>query len=456
MNQELNFFEKRFTIFSLLFFSGILALSSFYVAPDAKADAEPVYSPLDSVLSVVQLAIYGIVIFLIVARWKSSTRTAIRDPWVWLFAGCALFSFIWSDFPDWTLKKGITTMQTTSFGLYMASRYSLKEQLEMLGWAMGIIAVFSLLFSAAFPGAAIEAGVNAGSLRGPFVQKNVLARMMVLGSIVFLLLALENHRHRKLLLGGLSLTVLLILLTGSKTALLLFLTIVILLPLYKALRWSDTLLIPVIITLIVITGSIAVIVVGNWENILLGLGRDPTLSGRTTMWEVAIELIAKRPWLGYGYQGFWQEGGGAEVIWKEEGYKPPHAHNGFINITLDLGLTGLFLLLSTLGVTYGRGIVWLRLCRTAIGLWPIFYVTFFFMYNHSENTIIEHNSIFWVLLVAVSLSMKRLVPVNREENEDQPAQKSSLNRAKKSQVKASNFIDEFNSKSSIDNLQAND
>lgn len=248
------------------------------------------------------------------------------------------------------------------------------------------------------------------------------------------MLALENHRHRYLLWGGLSLSVLLILLTGSKTALLLFLTIVILLPLYKALRWSDTILIPVIITLIVITGSIAVIVVGNWENLLLGLGRDPTLSGRTTMWEVAIELIAKRLWLGYGYQGFWQEGGGAEVIWKEEGYKPPHAHNGFINIALDLGLTGLFLLLSTLGVTYGRGIVWLRLCRTAIGLWPIFYVTFFFMYNHSENTIIEHNSLFWVLLVAVSLSMKRLVAVNQDENEEFSEAKPSWNLSSRSRT----------------------
>lgn len=137
MNPELNFFEKKFTVFSLLFFSGILALSSFFVAPDSKADAEPVYSPLDSVLSLVQLAIYGIVLFLIFARWKSSSRTAIRDPFVWLFAGIAFISFLWSDFPDWTLKKGITTLQTTSFGLYMASRFSLKEQLEMLGWALG-------------------------------------------------------------------------------------------------------------------------------------------------------------------------------------------------------------------------------------------------------------------------------------------------------------------------------
>jgi O-antigen ligase len=166
-----------------------------------------------------------------------------------------------------------------------------------------------------------------------------------------------------------------------------------------------------------VAGSIAVFVTGNWENILLGLGRDPTLSGRTNLWELAIELIGKRPWLGYGYQGFWQEGGGAAVIWKSEGYKPPHAHNGFINMTLDLGLIGLFLFLLLLAVTYFRGIIWLRLGKTTIELWPIFYVTFFFMYNHSENTIIEHNSIFWVLLVSVSLSMKRMIIIQSSKND---------------------------------------
>jgi O-antigen ligase len=417
MNPTLNFIEKRFAIFSLIFFTGVLSLSSFYVAPDSKLDADPVANPLDPLLSLIQYGVYTFALLLILARWKTSLRTALRDPLVWLLTGTALISFLWSDFPDWSLKKGITTLQTTSFGLYMASRYDMKQQLQMLGWALGIIAVFSLLFSLAFPGTAIEAGVNAGSWRGPFVQKNILSRMMVLSAIVFLLLTLENHRYRYLLGSLLLLSVLLILLTGSKTALLLLLTIVCLLPFYRALRWSDTLLIPLLIITILVAGSIAVFVTGNWENILLGLGRDPTLSGRTNLWELAIELIGKRPWLGYGYQGFWQEGGGAAVIWKSEGYKPPHAHNGFINMTLDLGLIGLFLFLLLLAVTYFRGIIWLRLGKTTIELWSIFYVTFFFMYNHSENTIIEHNSIFWVLLVSVSLSMKRMIIIQSSKND---------------------------------------
>ncbi|HEY9611934.1 O-antigen ligase [Allocoleopsis sp.] len=407
MSPLLNFLEKRFTIFALIFLTEALRFASLFVDPDPKADAPPASNPFDSLMSLLQYGIYGTTLFMLVARWKSSLRVAVRFPLVWLLPATALMSFLWSDFSALSLQKGITTIQTSYFGLYMASRFNLKQQLQMLAWALGIVAVFSVLFSLAFPGAAIEAGANAGALRGPFAQKNILARIVVLAAIVFLLLALDSRRHRHWLWGGFSLSVLLILLTGSKTALLLFLIMVILLPFYQALRRKDTILIPLIITLILVTGSIAVIVVGNWENLLLGLGRDPTLSGRTDLWELAIEKISERPWLGYGYQGFWQEGGGAEIIWKAEGYKPPHAHNGFVNITLDLGLTGLCIFLLTLAVNYGRSIAWLRLGRTTVELWPIFYVTFFFMYNNTENTIISHNSIFWALLVAVSLSLKR-------------------------------------------------
>jgi O-antigen ligase len=417
MNPLLNFLEKRFTIFALIFLTELLRFASLFVDPDAKSDAPPAYNPFDPISSLLQQFIYVTTLVLLLARWKSSLQTGLRYPLIWLLPVTALMSFLWSDFSSWSLPKGITTIQTTYFGLYMASRFNLKQQLQMLAWALGIVAVVSLLFNLALPGAAIEAGANAGAWRGPFTQKNIFARLMVLAAIVFLLLALDSRKHRNWLWGGFGLSVFLILMTGSKTALLLFLSVVILLPLYKALRWKDTKVIPLIIILVLVAGSMAVFVMGNWENILLGLGRDTTLSGRTTLWELAIEKIAERPWLGYGYQGFWQNGGGAEIIWKHEGYKPPHAHNGFVNIALDLGLVGLCVFLLTIAVNYWRSIAWLKYGKTTIELWPIFYVTFFFMYNHSENTIISHNSLFWALFVAVSLSMKRMRAVLPEQKE---------------------------------------
>ena len=414
MNPVLSLAEKCFTIFSLVFLTGLLSWSSLFVSPDPKVAALNVDSPFESIASLLQYLIYTIAFLLLIARWRSSIWVALNDPFVWLLPTIALASFLWSDFPDWSLRKAFATVQTSYFGWYVASRFSLKQQLQLLGWALGIVVLLSVAFTLIFPSAAIEAGANAGAWRGPFTQKNLFARLLVLGSIVFLLLALDSHKQRWICGIGFSVCVGLIVLTSSKTALLLLVLFMVLLPLYRSLRWQGTIMVPLMITVVLVGGSIAAAILGNWENLLHAFGRDATLSGRIGLWQSAIEKILERPWLGYGYQGFWRETGEATVIWASEGYKPPHAHNGLINLSLDLGLIGLAVFLLTIGMNYFRAIYWLRLGKTSIELYPICYITFFLMYNSSENTIIEQNSIFWALFVAIALSMHRSYPIEAE------------------------------------------
>ena len=410
MNPYLKFFESRFATFGFIFLTGMLRLASFVTDPDPSEDAVSLPNPYDKLSSLFQQFVYLTSLLLLIARKKTSARTLIRDPLIWTLPLMAVLSFLWSDFPANSKRRGITIIQTSYFGLYVASRFTVRQQLQMLGWAFGIITVFSFLFCLAFPGTGIEMGANAGSWRGPFAQKNLLARFMVLSAIIFLLLALDNPKYPKVSWGLFGLSVLMILLTGSKTALLLFLTVIMLLPFYKLLRNKDTLIIPVVVLGILIGGSVLIFVTSNWLDILAALGRDPTLSGRTTLWEIAIMKIKQRFWLGYGFQAFWVDGGGAVPIWQHEGYKPPHAHNGFVNMGLDLGVLGLILFLLTIISNYLRSIIWLRSSNSMADLFPIFYITFFFMYNHTESTIIEPNSLFWALLVSISLSMKRVKP----------------------------------------------
>ena len=408
MNPLLNLFEKGFTVFTLIFFTGALANDSLYISPDPRVDASSVYNPIYPVLSLVQLAVYGITVLLLIARWRNSIQTALRNKIVWCLTGIVLISFFWSDFPDISLRKGFNVFQTVLFGLYMASRFSLKEQLRLLALALGIVAVYSLLFSFAFRGSAIEAGANAGAWRGPFTQKNLTARLMTLSVTVCLLAALGKGKRSYLYWFGCLASLILLFLSGSKTGLLVLINLMIVLPLYRSLRWRTTIVIPLIITVVIIGGSIGTTIIENWESLLLSLGRDPTLRGRTELWTAALDKIAERPWIGYGFQGFWQNGGESMYVWKAVQYKPPHAHNGYINITLDLGLIGLILFMLGLASVYIRSIAWLRLDKSSAGLLPITYVTFLFMYNHSESTIVDYNSIFWAVFNAMALSMRRI------------------------------------------------
>ncbi len=44
----------------------------------------------------------------------------------------------------------------------------------------------------------------------------------------------------------------------------------------------------------------------NVIDLVLGrLGKDSTLSGRTVLWDFAVDAYERKPWLGYGYKGYW-------------------------------------------------------------------------------------------------------------------------------------------------------
>ncbi len=84
------------------------------------------------------------------------------------------------------------------------------------------------------------------------------------------------------------------------------------------------------------------------------LNKDPTLTGRTLLWARADDLIARRPFFGYGYQAIWM-GDSADTIGLRRltgitDARVFHFHNQFRQTGVDTGLVGLGVLLSTLVV----------------------------------------------------------------------------------------------------------
>lgn len=423
MNPLLNFAEKRFSVLALLVFSGLLNFASLNNASEGTSGyGVYVSSMFDRMVSLLQLGVYAGTIFLIIARFKSVVRPALRDVFLWGLVATIIISFFWSDVPSISRKAGTNVLQTTLFGLYLASRYTLKEQVRIIAWALGIGAVITVMYTLAFRGGGIESGTHAGAWRGPLLHKNLLARLMLLPALSTLLVALNVRRYRYLVWTVCGICVGVIVLTTSKTALIIFLTLIVLLPFYRALRWSDNLAIPFFITLILIGGSLATWGVASWDNLLFSLGKDPTLSGRTEIWDAVIHQIWERPWLGYGYQGFWLEGGESEFVWRAIRYKVYHAHNGFLNLTVDLGFVGLFFFGFSILLTYFRAIKWVRSTKEPEDLWPIAYVTFLLMYNYTESTIVEPHSLFWILYVSATLSLKRLPMSNTRPVEQEVRQ----------------------------------
>lgn len=82
------------------------------------------------------------------------------------------------------------------------------------------------------------------------------------------------------------------------------------------------------------------------------VGRSSDLTGRGTFWPMAPGLILERPFLGYGYLGFFNSGAYSRAwdIWRYQLYWfTPEFHNTLLDILISLGLVGAFGYVLTLG-----------------------------------------------------------------------------------------------------------
>jgi O-antigen ligase len=110
------------------------------------------------------------------------------------------------------------------------------------------------------------------------------------------------------------------------------------------------------------------------------LGRDPTLTDRTIIWNTLLSLHTNS-WIGTGYESFWL-GPRLQQIWQVvAGIN--EAHNGYLDMYLNLGFIGVVFLVAFLTASYGT--IWKKfaashaLAALSLGVW-----TAMLFYNVTE------------------------------------------------------------------------
>lgn len=368
----------------------------------------------DPKMQIIWSGIYIITLLLTISQWKQFIHVASRNKLLLLLIGIALVSFLWSAAPLVTVRRSLALVGTTLFGVYLATRYSPSQLLRIIAWTFGIGAVLSVVFALALPEYGIQPYGGAMTWRGIYRHKNLLGRLMGLNAIVLLLLATNTPKYRWLIWSGISLSVGLLLLSQTKGGLVGFVILLLLLPIYKALRLNYTLVLPFLIIVLNIAGIVIMWLVNNLESLLASIGKDITLSSRTPLWEAVIHKIQERPLLGYGYSAFWLgwQGESADV-WQIE-WNAPNAHNGILDVCIDLGLVGLIVFLLGFFITFIRGVKWLRLTKTPEPVFVLVYLTYMLITSQSESNILTQNDIFWVLYVALSFAIPRTCIIESE------------------------------------------
>jgi O-antigen ligase len=232
-----------------------------------------------------------------------------------------------------------------------------KTQAELRRWlAIAILTLLAVCYLGLLlvPNLSIHLATDAqepalaGAWRGVFGHKNMAAGMMAM----LLFLGIYVIRAGSWLAGGtaVALTLLFLINTGGKSASVLCAAVLILTSCATMIRsfWGRAL---VLLTPLVLLNLIGIgsVVSENLAAISKALPVDASFTGRTDIWTFGLQAAELKPWIGYGFSSFW---GSSAVQNLPQGMEwaatAAHSHNGYLDITLAMGLPGLVLLIAVL------------------------------------------------------------------------------------------------------------
>jgi len=147
-------------------------------------------------------------------------------------------------------------------------------------------------------------------------------------------------------------------------------------------------------------------IITHFEEFTAILDRDSTMTGRIEIWVGSAIMALQRPWLGYGYGAFWQGTEGPSLgVWRLANWEVPHAHNGLLNLWLDLGLVGVGLFLVGFLLCLYRAFRHLRANTMPEAIWPFMFLVFLFISSLTESGMVDGNTMLWIVYAAVFTSL---------------------------------------------------
>ncbi len=245
-------------------------------------------------------------------------------------------SSLWSVDPQTTLRRAIVYLFFALGVIGVANILEGDEYINLMRKLILVAATASLALLAFSPAYAL---MSDGLLRGVFTHKNVLGQVMAAG----VLTCLHGFRVGQNKKSCVALAVMFIAVAAaakSATSLMiisLFLAAEILAAMFR--RGAAAAVLATIVAL-----PFAVFLVLSPSTLLEVLGKDSTLTGRTELWEIVKSAIAQRPVFGWGFSAFWSPlNPVATGISDSLGWQVPEAHNGWLELFLEVGYCGAFL-----------------------------------------------------------------------------------------------------------------
>ncbi|MFZ0962217.1 MAG: O-antigen ligase [Terriglobia bacterium] len=410
--------EKIFTV-AMLFYCTVNLLP--FIAGDMGDFPRPEGNLLEFT---VQAAFHVVAFCFIVLHWRTVLRGAWKARWILLLVAVAIASTVWSQHPLVTIRRSVLMLSTTAFGIYFGSRFTVPQQLRLLGWTCALVVLTSIFMAIFLPHYGVDHLLFPGAWRGAFTHKNILGRAMAFSMLVFYFARPPAGWWVRWV--GIAGALCLLVLSRSATGIFVTAIMVATLPLYRLFRSKLTVAIPIIIVVGLAAVGSGFLLYPILPSLFELLHRGPTLTGRIELWHAMLLSIAKRPWLGYGFSAFWRAEGGSSAVIEQVNWRVLGGHNGLLDIAIDMGILGLSIFVAGYVVQLRGALRLLRKTTGEVPIWLWTYLTFMLLYSLTESTIFHQNNIFWILYTSTAVCISLHAPAPSGHRHHLPMQTDYL------------------------------
>jgi exopolysaccharide production protein ExoQ len=361
------------------------------------------------------------------SRQVSSLLTK-NAPIILFFIYCAV-SVIWSDYPLVAFKRWIKDVGDLSMVLIVLTDEDPAAALQRLFSRVGFVLVpASVLLIKYFP--AIGRAYHPWSWDVFYVGvaggKNELGMLCLIfgcASVWRLTRVYRkdegDRRFRRLLAHGVILAMVcwLLFLANSATSLscLFMASVLIIATSFRALDRKPFFAHVLVASTLCVSFSALFLNLGT--GLVESLGRDSTLTGRRTVWNLVLGM-AGNPIVGTGFESFWL-GERLRRMWSIYWWRPNEAHNGYLEVYLNLGWIGVALLILVLVVGY-RNVIAAYRYDLKTGRFKLACFLMAVAYNFTESAIRVMNPMWFVFLFAVMNASEAQIPESLPQSIDQP------------------------------------
>lgn len=321
-------------------------------------------------------------------------------------------SCLWSAFPALALKRYIKSVGTMIMAAVILTEEDPFVALEhSLGVFLRVVLSLSLLFIYFHPDVGVENWIEGTKAwRGITYGKNTLGQISAFGFLYFLWKFRYSSSYRErgnsflfillsayLVIGSKSMTSISMVLIGFP----LFVFIVQgRTSINRCVALAIIFLLPLCAGIILLLSDIIQGQQNFFSALLSVFNRDLTFTGRTFLWADVLRYVAAKPWLGYGYGSFWV-GDLVHNIWTTQVWQPNQAHNGYIDVLVNLGIVGLFLVVLFIASAY-RGALVLYARNQKFGVLYLTMLTTILFSNIFESSLVRMTHMYWFLFLLFS------------------------------------------------------